>query len=354
MDLSKRFALLDAIAIPIWFFDTYTSQMVWANPHGLEIWSASTIEELLARDFSQISPAIRARNLAIQEEIERGRVVDQQFTFYPRGVARTMRCQFSGIEVDGRVVMFVQAVSVVAAQDIDADLVRGIEALRHLPAVVSLVDASGALSMQNPAGLRLFGKEPIERWFADATIAPAMLREAHEGRVFRAEVEARTTEGQRWHVVEGRRTVDPVTGAQATLVLQLDVTERYEANAQMARQEEQILTLSAPILEVGEGVLAVPIHGTLDEDRGASIAERLLPAVVERRARRIVIDLTGLTAFEAASAAALMKIVQAVELLGASSMVTGIQPALAAALVRSGGDLSRLVTRRSLHDALRA
>lgn len=354
MDLSQRFALLDSVALPIWFYDTHALKMLWANPRALELWSAPTLEEFINRDFSQRSPAIQTRERILQEEIEQGRTVEAQFTLYPRGVARTMRCQISGFPLDGRTVLMVQAVDVVEAKDVDAELVRGIEALRHLPAVVSLLDEAGALAMHNPAGVRLFGKAPVERWFVDDAVAPAMLHEVREGRVFRAEVEARTSEGARWFAVEARRTIDPVTGALATLVLQLDVTERHEAAAQMAQKEEEIVALSAPILEVGAGVLAVPIQGTLDDDRRASIAERLLPAVVEKRARRIVIDLTGLTAFDVASATALMKIVQAVELLGASSVVTGIQPALAQALVRSGGDLSGLVTRRSLHDALRA
>lgn len=354
MDLSQRFALLESVALPIWFYDTVTLQMLWVNRRGLEVWNSPSVEEFVSRDFAQVSPAVRTRQLMLQEEVEKGRTVETQFTVYPRGVAQTMRCLVSGVPLDGRVMLMFQGVDIVSAKDVDAELVRGIEALRHLPAVVSLLDEAGALSMHNPVGLRLFGKEPVERWFIDAAVAPAMLHEVREGRVFRAEVEARTAEGLRWHAVEARRTVDPVTGAPATLVLQLDVTERHEAAAQIARKEAEILALSAPILEVGEGVLAVPIQGTLGEDRRAAIAGRLLPAVMEKRARRIVIDLTGLTAFDVASATALMKIVQAVELLGASSVVTGIQPALAEALVRSGGDLSGLVTRRSLHDALRA
>ncbi len=346
-------ALLEAIALPIWVMDTTQPRMLWANERGLELWNAPTLDELLRRDFTPASPSMRTRLQAIQAALEQGRFVEEQVTLYPRGVPRTVRARASPLALDdGRIVMLVQAL--LASDGFDAELVRGLEALRHLPAIVSLLDGDGAVVMHNPAGLRAFGGTALGRWFADEAIATALLAEAGEGRVFRAEVEVLTPSGPRWHALEARPTVDPVTGTPATLLLQLDVTSLRESQAQIERKEQEIRALAAPILDVGEGVLAVPLLGTLDAPRSAALADRLLPEIVARRARIIILDLTGLDDFDVASAEALMKLTRAAALLGARSTVSGMSPKLAEALVRSGGDLQGLRTSRTLYDALRA
>lgn len=353
MDLRQRLGILEQIALPIWVMDLTELRMLWANKRGLELWSATSLDELLERDFSQVSPTMRTRLRVIQEALEQGRDFEDQVTLYPRGVARTVRAQASPLLLeDGRVAMLAQAL--LTHQGFDPNLVRGLEALRHLPAIVSILDSEGAVVMHNPAGMSAFAKAALGDWFVDEKVAPALLAEAADGRVFQAEVAARTSAGQRWHAVEARRTPDPVTGAPATLVLQFDLTLLRESQEQIERQEQEIRALAAPILDVGEGVLAVPLLGALDARRSAALADRLLLEVAARKARSVILDLTGLDAFDTASVAALMNITRAVALLGARSMVTGISPKLAEALVRSGGDLRSLRTLPTVSDALRA
>lgn len=353
MLLHQRLAILEDIALPIWVMDIVQPRMIWANKRGLELWGAATLDELIARDFSQLSASMRTRLHSIQEVLEQGGTTEEQVTLYPRGVPRTVRARASPLTLDdGRVAMLSQAL--VTEEGFDPDLVRGLEALRHLPAIVTLLDAQGEVMMHNPAGMQTFGETRLGTWFADPSVASAMLAEVGEGRVFRAEAEVLTSSGRRWHAIEARRTVDPVTGGPATLVSHFDVTPLRESQEQVARKEQEIRALAAPILDVGEGVLAVPLLGTLDAPRSAALAERLLPEVAARRARTIILDLTGLDAFDMASAEALMKLTRAVALLGARSTVSGVSPKLAEALVRSGGDLRGLRTRRTLYDALRA
>ncbi|HEU4412111.1 MAG TPA: STAS domain-containing protein [Polyangiaceae bacterium] len=353
MLLQQRLAVLEEIALPIWVMDTVQLRMLWANQRGLELWGSPSLDEFLARDFSTVSPSMRTRLSVIQEGLEQGRSLEEQVTLYPRGVPRTVRSRVSPLVLDdGRVLMLAQAL--LTSEGFDPTLVRGLEALRHLPATVAMVDAQGAVVMQNPAGVRTFGDAPLAAWFADDGVAAALLAEVAEGRVYRAEVEVRTSDGRRWHAVEARPTTDPVTGGPATLLVHFDVTPLRESLEQVARKEREIRALAAPILDVGDGVLAVPLLGTLDAPRTAALTERLLPEVVARRARAIILDLTGLDAFDLASAEALMKLTRAVALLGVRSTVSGVSPKLAEALVRSGGDLSGLRTRRTLYDALRA
>jgi rsbT co-antagonist protein RsbR len=117
-------------------------------------------------------------------------------------------------------------------------------------------------------------------------------------------------------------------------------------------QHAQILALSAPILDVAARVVAVPIIGDLDAERGTDVTHRLLTAIVERSARYVIVDLTGVTELGTDSAGQLVRMLRAVGLLGASGVVTGIRPHVARTLVQLGADLSGLSTLRDLSEAL--
>jgi rsbT co-antagonist protein RsbR len=129
-----------------------------------------------------------------------------------------------------------------------------------------------------------------------------------------------------------------------------------ELNTQLAtiqRQTQQIVALSAPLLDVWEGVLAVPLSGSLDSLRIAEIMERLLGAVTNRRVQFVILDLTGVDNLDTSNAAQLIKLMSALGLLGAKGIVTGIHPVVAQILVRLGVELRNIVTLRSLQEALR-
>ncbi|WP_437625510.1 STAS domain-containing protein [Sorangium sp. So ce1151] len=181
----------------------------------------------------------------------------------------------------------------------------------------------------------------------------------------------RTAEGERWHLVEARQVPDPVTGEPAILVQHVDETGRRtaeqtaEAQARFAaeladaletvqRQKQEILMLSAPILEVATGTLALPVIGALDGPRSEEIAARLLHAVVERAARCIILDLTGAATATAGAAEYIAQLVRSLRLLGTRPIVTGVPPALAQAFAEIGADLSGVMMLRSLRDGIRA
>jgi len=129
-----------------------------------------------------------------------------------------------------------------------------------------------------------------------------------------------------------------------------------EMNAQLAtiqRQNQQIVALSAPLLDVWQGVLAVPLSGSLDSLRISEIMERLLEAITERRVQFVILDLTGVDSMDTNNAAQLIKLLSALRLLGATGIVTGIHPVVAQIVVQLGVELSSIVTLRSLQEALR-
>ncbi|HNN91776.1 MAG TPA: STAS domain-containing protein [Pseudomonadota bacterium] len=137
--------------------------------------------------------------------------------------------------------------------------------------------------------------------------------------------------------------------------------ERERATAELReklmvieRQDRALNELAAPIIQVWEGVLTLPILGMLDSTRAAMITDRLLNEIVERRARYAILDLTAVDAVDTHTADHLLRIVKAISLLGARAVITGIRAQVSQTMVSLGLDLSQIVTLRDLQEALLA
>lgn len=116
--------------------------------------------------------------------------------------------------------------------------------------------------------------------------------------------------------------------------------ELSEKLALIERQQEAIRALSTPILQVWNGVLALPIIGAVDERRAADLTAGLLEAVSRQQARHVILDLTGVEVVDARTADLFARIMRAVSLLGAECLVCGIRPAVAQAMVATGAEAS--------------
>lgn len=119
-------------------------------------------------------------------------------------------------------------------------------------------------------------------------------------------------------------------------------------------QHRQIVELSAPILDLWDGILVLPIIGTLTPARASTVTERLLSSVVERRARVVILDLTSARDFAGGGLDHLVRMIHAVRLLGAQAMITGLSSSAAQELVTRGLSLSSVPALRSLAEGLRA
>ncbi|AKJ08515.1 hypothetical protein ABB07_00125 [Streptomyces incarnatus] len=120
----------------------------------------------------------------------------------------------------------------------------------------------------------------------------------------------------------------------------------------IARQRQQLLEVATPVIRLWEGVVAVPLIGTLDSARSQVVMESLLEAIVEQRARYAILDITGVPTVDSLVAQHLMKTVAAARLMGAECIVSGIRPAIAQTIVHLGIDLGSIITRAGLADAL--
>jgi rsbT co-antagonist protein RsbR len=118
-------------------------------------------------------------------------------------------------------------------------------------------------------------------------------------------------------------------------------------------QSEQLLELTTPVVKIWEGVLAVPLVGTLDSARTQVVMEKLLEALVETGSEHAIIDITGVLAVDTQVAQHLLKTVVAARLMGAECTISGIRPQIAQTIVALGIEFGDIATRASLADALR-
>jgi rsbT co-antagonist protein RsbR len=110
---------------------------------------------------------------------------------------------------------------------------------------------------------------------------------------------------------------------------------------------------STPITEIWDGVLTLPIIGTLDSSRTVSVMEKLLSRIEKERARVVVMDITGVVAIDSQVSHHLVQMMHAIGLMGAMAILTGIRPEIARALTSLNIDLGGVVTRSTLAEGLK-
>lgn len=244
--------------------------------------------------------------------------------------------------------------------------------LEAAPDAMIVADARGAIIYVNGETEKLFGYarteligQPIE------ALIPEGHRSAHI--VTR---EAYVTAPKLRHMgaalnIEGRRRdgslfpadvkLSPVLTPSGLLVAAAvrDITDRVNREAKLILQIDQIENqraaiqeLQVPTIEVGDGVLLLPIVGSLTSERAAELSQGILLDIARLRASRLVLDLGGVPVVDTAVATHLLRIVSAAALLGCKSVLTGIRPEVAQIIISLGIDLSGVEARRTLKDAL--
>jgi rsbT co-antagonist protein RsbR len=118
------------------------------------------------------------------------------------------------------------------------------------------------------------------------------------------------------------------------------------------RQQAEMLELSTPVVKLWEGILAVPLIGTLDSARTQVVMESLLQRIVETESQIAIIDITGVPTVDTLVAQHLLKTVAALRLMGADCIVSGVRPQIAQTIVHLGVDLQGVTTKANLADAL--
>ena len=135
--------------------------------------------------------------------------------------------------------------------------------------------------------------------------------------------------------------------------LGLFTVETYQKSRDevISRQQHEMLELSTPVVELWDGVVALPLIGTLDSGRAQVVMETLLERIVETGAQTAILDITGVPTVDTLVAQHLLKTIAAAKLMGAECIISGIRPQIAQTIVQLGVDLGEVTTKASLADA---
>jgi rsbT co-antagonist protein RsbR len=146
---------------------------------------------------------------------------------------------------------------------------------------------------------------------------------------------------------------------ESAISVTLDVSESKRIEKELLAQieliegqKQVIRSLATPIIQVWDGVLTMPLVGVVDSMRAADVMNSLLMEVVRTRARYALIDVTGVEVMDTATAGHILRLIQAIRLLGAEGVVTGVRPVIAQTMVGIGVDMANIVTLRSLREGL--
>lgn len=135
--------------------------------------------------------------------------------------------------------------------------------------------------------------------------------------------------------------------------LGLQTFEAYVAGREevIVDQQQSMLALSTPVVKLWDGIVALPLIGTLDTERTQTVMENLLQAIVETESQIAIIDITGVVTVDTAVAQNLLKTVAATRLMGADCIISGIRPQIAQTMVFLGVELNDVITKATLADA---
>ena len=258
------------LAVPAWVFDAERPAIRWANPAGLAWWRADSLPDLQSRDFSDASPATRARLQAAMALHASGQVTRELWTLYPLGEPRTSMLVGRGLRwADGRQTILFVSEPLAAAYD--SSVLRGIEALQHTSVRIAMhrLD-NGGLLMRNPAALAAFGPagpaDGFDTLFADAGFAERMWQQVRRGQTFAAEARLHTPGGPRWHALDARPVRDPVSGAAALQFNARDISDlkAYQQALEAARdQAEAASRAKSAFLANVSHEIRTPMNGVL-------------------------------------------------------------------------------------------
>jgi rsbT co-antagonist protein RsbR len=136
--------------------------------------------------------------------------------------------------------------------------------------------------------------------------------------------------------------------------LGLYTTEIYQKSREevISRQQQEMLELSTPVVELWQGILALPLIGTLDSARTQIVMQNLLEAIVAKSASIASIDITGVPTVDTLVAQHLLKTVAAARLMGAECVISGIRPQIAQTIIHLGVELGNVATKATLATAL--
>lgn len=159
-------------------------------------------------------------------------------------------------------------------------------------------------------------------------------------------------DGTEFPIEIGLKPFDTAEGV-AVMATVIDITERKKLEELIKRQQEDLMELSTPVINLWEGILVLPIVGTLDSERSRIMVEQLLKALSDSDSGIAIVDISGVPTVDTLVAQHLMKAIEASRLMGAECIISGIRPEIANTIVNLGLDLTKVKTKSTMSKALK-
>jgi rsbT co-antagonist protein RsbR len=211
---------------------------------------------------------------------------------------------------------------------------------------------------------QLIGKTEDELFGAESTAAWADhdRQVVEERRTISTEAVVPGDAGERVYLSHKFPLIDPDGTVTALASIVLDISAQKQAEEERRALQERVIEaqqtalreLSTPLIPIVDGVVAMPLVGTIDSLRAQMIMEALLEGISELQAEVAILDITGVRVVDTQVASALLRAAQAAQLLGARVMLTGIGAEIAQSLVHLGADLSRIEVQSTLQAGVAA
>ena len=233
--------------------------------------------------------------------------------------------------------------------------------LTHMPIIIYELDQEGTILFVDGRALHDIGVKPTEitgqSVFSLLVDENAIHRETYQSALQGHEQHGITQLGSVTLEMWLTPVRDDFGVVQRVIGVSIDVSERAKAEEEHLLLTEQIIQmqraaireLSTPLIPIADGVVIMPLIGTIDTARAKAVLETLLTGVAQQNAHVAILDITGVQTVDTQVANALIQAAQAVRLLGAQVILTGIQPQIAQTLVTLGVNLGDIVTRSTLH-----
>lgn len=228
---------------------------------------------------------------------------------------------------------------------------------------------SGQIAYANPAYCTLlgYGVETIGQYFMNVYAPeeherlPAIVQEMVEQGVWQGMLTYQRKDGTTFPgLLSGIILRDTSGQPYAVAAIVRDMSDQIQAEEERTAMQEQIIhaqqaalrELSTPLIPLAQGLVVMPLIGSMDSNRAQQVMETLLEGVAAQHATTAILDITGLQIVDTQVADALIRAARAVKLLGAQVIITGIRPEIAQTLVGLGADLSSIVTHGSLQSGI--
>jgi rsbT co-antagonist protein RsbR len=284
---------------------------------------------------------------------------------------RTIICQWYNAAIkdsSGRVVSIVSQAEDVTVAFHRESLFRSI--MDNSPSLIHAKDPQGRYILANPQFCQLFGvkQEDLLGKTDEQLLSPELAQEIRQhdqeiiaaGRLSEREVEAPSMSGGQTYLEIKFPFYDQDRQLLGTCSISTNITGTKHADQEraalreelIATQEQMLRELSTPLIPLSNGLVLMPLIGSIDSNRAQLAIEVLLQGVTDHHAQLVILDITGVPLVDTQIAATLLRAAQAVKLLGARVILTGIRPEIAQTLVGLGINLQDIDTRGSLQSGV--